>query len=57
MSESDSRISLNKGYTEQGFADRVFHIHLRYEGDTDEIIFRDYFIRIPNLQKNMKLKN
>ena len=28
MSETSSRISLNKGYTENGFAEKVFHIHL-----------------------------
>lgn len=42
MSESKTRISLNKGYTENGFAERVFHIHLRLKGDTDEVLFRDY---------------
>lgn len=42
MSTSPNRISLNKGYTEQGFAERVFHLHLRYHGDNDEIYFRDY---------------
>ena len=42
MSETKSRISLNKGYTSQGFAERVFHIHLRYDGDNDELYFRDY---------------
>lgn len=42
MSESEKRISFNKGYTEEGFAERVFHLHLRLEGDTDEICFRDY---------------
>ncbi len=42
MSESDKRISLNKGYTEKGFAERVFHIHLRLLNDKDEIYFRDY---------------
>ncbi len=31
-----------KGYTEQGFAERVFHIHVRYAGDWDELYFRDY---------------
>ncbi len=36
------RISLNKGYTENGFAERVFHVHLRIEGDNDELYFRDY---------------
>lgn len=42
MSDSGQRISLNKGYTEQGFAERVFHIHLRLLNDIDEIYFRDY---------------
>lgn len=42
MSESRDRISLNKGYTPQGYAERVFHIHLRLIGDIDEIYFRDY---------------
>lgn len=42
MSGSEKRISLNKGYTEEGFAERVFHLHLRLIGDTDEIYFRDY---------------
>lgn len=41
MSESERRISLNKGYTESGFAEKVFHIHLRTEGDNAEIGFRD----------------
>ena len=36
------RISLNKGYTENGFAERVFHVHLRIFGDNDEVYFRDY---------------
>ena len=30
MSAEANRISLNKGYTENGFADKVYHIHLRY---------------------------
>ena len=42
MSENGSRIFLNKGYTESGFAERVFHLHLRLENDKDEIYFRDY---------------
>ena len=42
MSSSDRRISLNKGYTERGFADEVFHLHLRYSGDDDEIYFCAY---------------
>lgn len=42
MSSSQNRISLNKGYTENGFAERVFHLHIRLENDIDEIYFRDY---------------
>ena len=42
MSESEGRVSLNAGYTPQGFADKVYHIHLRYQGDHDELYFRDY---------------
>lgn len=42
MSANEQRISLNKGYTPQGFADKVFHIHLRLPQDNDELYFRDY---------------
>ena len=42
MSDEANRISLNKGYTKHGFADKVYHIHLRYAGDNDELYFRDY---------------
>ncbi len=37
-----NRITLNKGYTEQGFAEKVFHLHIRIMGDNDELFFRDY---------------
>ena len=42
MSQGENRMSFNKGYTENGFAERVFHLHLRYIGDNDELYFRDY---------------
>lgn len=42
MAESGDRIDFNKGYTLRGFAERVFHLHLRYVGDNDELYFRDY---------------
>lgn len=42
MSVSDKHISLNKGYTENGFAEKVFHLHIRFENDKDEIHFKDY---------------
>lgn len=42
MSAEVDRISFNRGYTKDGFADKVFHLHLRYVGDNDELYFRDY---------------
>ena len=42
MAERGNRLDFNKGYTLQGFAERVFHLHLRYVGDNDELYFRDY---------------
>lgn len=42
MSRSDSRRSYNKGYTEEGFAEKVFHLHLVHAGEQPEILFRDY---------------
>ena len=52
MSTAESRISLNKGYTENGFAERVFHLHIRLENDVDEIYFRDYLIAHPDIAKD-----
>ena len=51
MSQQESRISFNRGYTSEGFAERVFHLHLRYEGDNDELYFRDYLNDNPKLAK------
>ena len=36
-----------KGYLANGFADKVYHIHVRYPGDWDELYFRDYLIAHP----------
>lgn len=47
MSRSGTRMSFNKGYTEAGFAEKVFHLHLRYAGDHDELYFRDWLIEHP----------
>lgn len=58
MSADDKRISLNKGYTEKGFADKVYHVHIRYSGDNDELYFRDYLNEYPAAAKeyeNLKL--
>ena len=57
MSESEGRMSFNKGYTPSGFAERAFHLHLRYEGDHDELYFRDYLQEYPAVAKDYeKLK-
>ena len=34
----------NKGYTKNGFAEKVYHLHMRLAGDWDELYFRDYLI-------------
>lgn len=59
MNQEINRISFNKGYTENGFAEKVFHLHLRYAGDNDELYFRDYLIEHIEVAKEyekMKLR-
>lgn len=51
MSTAANRISLNKGYTKYGFADKVYHIHLRFYGDNDELYFRDYLNEFSEVAK------
>ena len=51
MSVSDKRMSFNKGYTPEGYAERVFHIHFHPSGDNDEVHFRDYLIAHPDVAK------
>ena len=51
MSKNTHRISLNKGYTSEGYAEAVFHVHLRCFGDHDELYFRDYLIEFSNEAK------
>ncbi len=48
MSRAPGRYSFNQGYTENGFAEKVFHLHLRTQGDCDEILFRDYLLSHPD---------
>lgn len=38
-----------KGYTPEGFKGQVFHVHVRYGGDWDELYFRDYLIAHPDV--------
>ncbi|MGM0212803.1 GrpB family protein [Enterococcus sp. AZ109] len=51
MSTTKSRVSLNRGYTPEGFAEKVYHIHLRFDGDNDELYFRDYLNQYPEIAK------
>lgn len=58
MSAGKRGMSFNKGYTPTGYAEKVFHIHIRNAGDNDEIYFRDYLNSHPDTAKeyeNLKL--
>lgn len=58
MSESENRMSFNKGYTIDGYAEKVFHVHIHLPGDNDEILFRDYLLAHVDVAKkyeNLKL--
>ena len=39
---SEKIMAFAKGYTPLGFADRVFHLHVKPHGDWGELYFRDY---------------
>ena len=45
------KISLNKGYTAGGFDERVYHLHIRYQGDWDELYYCDYLNANPGAAK------
>ena len=51
MHAEGGRRDYNKGYTENGFAQKVFHLHLRAFGDHDELYFRDYLRSHPDVAK------
>ena len=51
MSNEGARISRNLGYTKDGFAEKVYHVHLRLVGDNDELYFRDYLKAHPQTAK------
>lgn len=52
MSKNDasSNYVFNKGYTPDGFAEKVYHLHVRPLGDWDELYFRDYLMQSPKTQ-------
>lgn len=52
-------ITFVKGYTPHGFKGQAFHVHIRYNGDWEEIRFRDYLIQHQDIAKEyetLKLK-
>lgn len=51
MSEEKDRKSFNRGYTSEGFAEKVFHLHLHFWGDNNELYFRDYLTDDPSAAK------
>lgn len=51
MSTGAKRVLFNRGYTQNGFADKVYHVHLRYIGDNDELYFRDFLNEYPEIAK------
>lgn len=51
MSVNDCRMSFNKGYTPDGYAEKVYHIHLHTDSENDDIFFRDYLRAHPDAAK------
>lgn len=55
----EPKLVWNKGYTPEGFADKVYHLHVRCYADWDELYFRDYLIAHPDIAEeygNLKKK-
>jgi len=40
--DTEKTIDLNKGYTPNGFEEKVYHLHIKPIGDWNELYFRDY---------------
>jgi GrpB-like predicted nucleotidyltransferase (UPF0157 family) len=38
-----------KGYGREGFEGQAYHVHVRYEGDWDELYFREYLSMHPEM--------
>lgn len=51
MFKNEKKSDFNKGYTKYGFAEKVFHIHVRLSGNNDELYFRDYLNENPQIAK------
>lgn len=40
-----------RGYSLKGAAGQTYHLHIRYAGDWDELVFRDYMINNPGVSQ------
>ena len=49
--KEDNRAFLVKGYGEDGFQTKVYHLHVRRKGDIEEVKFRDILIENPKIAK------
>ena len=49
--KEDNRAFLVKGYGEDGFQTKVYHLHIRRKGDIEEVKFRDVLIKNPKIAK------
>lgn len=49
--DQNRTLDLNKGYTTSGFAQKVYHLHIKPVGDHSELYFRDYLRQYPNVAR------
>jgi GrpB-like predicted nucleotidyltransferase (UPF0157 family) len=52
-------MAFNKGYTKEGFAEKVYHLHVHYYDNWNELYFRDYLMENEEVAKeygNLKLE-
>lgn len=51
MARTGTRVDMNMGYTPHGWVEPVYHVHLRYKDDNDELFFRDYLNAHPDIAR------
>ncbi|QDR79561.1 GrpB family protein [Sporomusa termitida] len=53
MQKNDKQrtLDLGKGYMPTGFAEKVYHLHVKPLGDWKELYFRDYLRQYPNVAR------
>jgi len=52
-------MAFNKGYTKEGFAEKVYHLHVHYSDNWNELYFRDYLMdheEVANEYGKLKLR-